>query len=247
MSKHCVVNVATGDHYLKGQARLVAALAGRENRPALRTWQRIPGNWPSHADEPYAFKAYALQHVADLGYTKLLWCDACIVPTGPLDRIWAYAAEHGAWMSHNGYSNYTWTADSAYPDLFPELTESGIKHIAREVNRGIPHVVATAFALDLHHPNGRAFLAEYYRLASETRAFCGPWTNSRHRDWNLGQPVDTHRVAPCGPEDVRGHRHDQTAASVIAWRLGIPLTDPPDFFAYPPGDERTLLLADGNY
>jgi len=50
---------------------------------------------------------------------------------------------------------------------------------------------------------------------------------------------------------VRGHRHDQTAASVIAWRLGFELTNPPNIFAYGRAgeahDERTILLADGSY
>ena len=54
-----------------------------------------------------------------------------------------------------------------------------------------------------------------------------------------------------------GHRHDQTAASVIAWRLRMKLTDPPIPFAYArtrddgtvhieDQDERTILMADGS-
>jgi hypothetical protein len=117
--------------------------------------------------------------------------------------------------------------------------------MARDENKLIPHVVATTFGISLTHPLGKAFLDEYYRLASETKAFCGPWWNLNHKD------CPTSRAAVCGPSDVRGHRHDQSCASVIAWRLGFVLSDPPDLFAYPNKDgsvdPRTVLLADGSY
>jgi len=92
-------------------------------------------------------------------------------------------------------------------------------------NESIEHVVATAFGINIAHPIGAAFLDEYFRLAN-TRAFCGPWT---------------------GGKGVQ-HRHDQTAASVIAHRLGMELTDPPEWFAYRGGEtEKTALVADGAY
>jgi len=210
--KRCVVNLATG-YFLKGQARLKervtdAAFLGLDNPAVIGA--------PSHAEKPYAFKSYALKAAERLGFTSLLWADACIVPTGPLDRIWERVAKYGVWFSKNGYWNYEWTANSAYADL----------GVTVEENKKIQHVVGGAFALDLTHAVGRTFLAEHFRLASETRAFCGPWT---------------------GGIGVQ-HRHDQTVSSVLAHRLQIPLTDPPDYFAYRGGEtDRTLLVADGNY
>ena len=198
---------------------------------------------PQHEAHPYAFKAYALKEAESGSFTTLLWCDACIVPGArPLADLWAYIEEHGVWVARNGWTNYEWTADSAYPDLFPEFAELGA---ARALNREIPHVVATAFGVSLRHPLGRAFLYEYYRLASETKAFCGPWTNCGP---NTPVHLQNARCAPCGPLDVRGHRHDQTAASVIAWRLGIPLTNCPEWFNYKGGEtDGTCLIADGAY
>jgi hypothetical protein len=95
-------------------------------------------------------------------------------------------------------------------------------------NKTIQHVVAGVIGLDLRHDIARAFLDEYFRLANTT-AFCGPSD---------------------GPVGVR-HRHDQTAASVIAWRLGMELSDPPEWFAYEPkpGDgtdlSKTCVVARG--
>lgn len=216
---HAVVNVATTDHYRRGTARLRMSRFTSDARFYL--WMYEPPGCPPHLERAYAFKAYALNAAADDGADLLLWCDSCILPVRSLEPLWARIERDGYWFARNGFSNYEWTADSAYPDLFPgESLED-----ARAINRTIPHVVATAFGLNVRSEIGRAFLDEYFRLASETRAFCGPWT---------------------GGIGVQ-HRHDQTCASVIAWRLGMKLVDPPEIFSYPPGDERTILIADGAY
>jgi hypothetical protein len=97
--------------------------------------------------------------------------------------------------------------------------------VTEEENDQIEHVVATAFGLNLKMEIGRQFLEEYYRLAN-TEAFCGPWR---------------------GGIGVQ-HRHDQTAASVIAHKLGMELTNPPEWFAYKGGEmEKTVLVAAGAY
>lgn len=264
-----VVCVATTPHYQKGMIRLQEAfLKQRGLDDNMWSWSRLLPSWPTHQNVPYGFKAHALMTAAtddspggpaDL----LLWADASILPIRSLEPLWEKIERDGYWIARNGWNNYQWTADSAYPDLFQEELERGGQGYSRpwtmeEVRRAnqfsIPHVVATSFGLNVKHPIGKAFLDEYYRLASETKAFCGPWTNG-----NSGiarTRYDGVRVAPCGPADVLGHRHDQTAASVIAWRLGMELTDCPEIFAYskrrPDGtlhlsdqDERTILLADG--
>lgn len=97
--------------------------------------------------------------------------------------------------------------------------------VTAEENETIEHVVATAFGISLHTTLGKLFLEEYFRLANG-KAFCGPWT---------------------GGIGIQ-HRHDQTAASVIAYRLGFELTDPPEWFAYRGGETKdTALVADGGF
>lgn len=240
--KAAVVNVATGPHYIKGQERLQKSVTKHNKGVCNLGWTDIlPDGCPDHAARPYAFKAYALKWAADQGVKRLLWADSSILCLGSLEPIWEHCAQHGVWMSRNGYTNYEWTADSAYPALFQAIVNAEDLSCARKVNRGIEHVVATAMGIDLEHRDGRQFLKEYYRLASQTTAFVGPWTN------RIGTSTDS-RIGECGPADVFGHRHDQTAASVIAWRLNIPLTNPPYFFSYPPSqDQSTILLADGDY
>lgn len=257
MSRRMVVNVATTERYQRGQARLITWLADHHEPGTGHLIEPI--GCPKHSDVPYAFKAFALHEAANRS-DLLLWADASIIPIRSLEPLWERIERNGYWISNNGWTNYEWTADSAYPDLFadhyqscadtpPEygMTSEHALGNARSVNRRIPHVVATAFGLNVRSEIGAAFLAEYYRLASETRAFCGPWSNVIGPGGS-GHPANTGRAWRCGPDDVRGHRHDQTAASVIAWRLGMTLTNAPDVFAYRGGEiEQTILVADGGY
>ena len=227
MSPRCVVNVATG-HYVRGQQRLfdTRALWGCNGLG----FDHIPAGWPKHEDKPYAMKAYALKAAEHRGSTSLLWCDACIVPIRSLDPLWEKIEAEGAVISRNGWTNAQWCADSWYADCFPGVPLEE----ARALNREIPHVVATYFGVSLAHPVGRAILEGYYRLASQTRAFCGPWKNTPE--------------TPCGPPEVLGHRHDQSCLSLLAHQHGVKLVDPPEIFSYPDGqDERTIVIADGAY
>jgi hypothetical protein len=239
-----VVCVATTSRYKRGMARMAREL-DRQNVVQM-LFGGLPSGSPEHKAVPYAFKAYALQEAARQSFGTLLWCDASILPAADMTPLWERIERDGYWFARNyGWSNYEWTADSAYADLF-----GGPIGPARMLNRDIPHVVATAFGLSLRHPAGRAFLGEYYRLASETQAFCGPWINRDHPDCDDAPPdrYQAMKCYSCGPGDVRGHRHDQTAASVIAWRLGMRLTCAPEVFAYKGGEsDKTILIADGSY
>ena len=174
-----VVNVAS-DSWVRGQNRLHKRLHEMGENLVLWTNQLPPGSPPhrlhgafagtQEKNIPYAFKAYALVEAAKQ-YDTLLWADACILPVQPLESLWERIERDGYWISRQGYNNYEWTADSACKDLFPECGnfdgDYDYTH-AREINRTIPHVVATSFGFSMKHPQGRAFLSEYYRLASTT-------------------------------------------------------------------------------
>jgi hypothetical protein len=236
MRGRAVVTVATG-RYLIGAKRLRGRLQ-ELNEKHLFWFNELPAASPPHKTHPYGFKAAALDQAAEY-YDTMLWADACIYPLLPLDRIWDRAERTGAWIANNGFRNVEWTADAAYPAL----------GITRAENEGISHVVATAFAISLRHSVGRSILREYSRICLRTDALRGPWMNSDV----LPMPVvgGVPRIGYCGGPEVLGHRHDQTVLSVIAWRLGVELTQCPDFFGYgkigEPADPRTILLADGAY
>lgn len=238
MMRRTIVSVATGDHYGKAQDRLRRALNGIDPDSQLLFWKDLPAEWPTHDAKPYAFKAYALSEAWRAGADLVLWCDSIMFPVRSLEPLWEKIEREGYWLALNGWTNYEWTADSAYKDLFPG---NSIDY-ARVINKGFPQMVGTAFGLNLRSDIGKKFFDEYYRLASETDCFCGPWSNTNNPK---AHPQGPSRMGPCGPGDVLGHRHDQTAASVIAWRLGMKLTECPEIFSYPPPQESTILVADG--
>lgn len=239
----CVVNVATG-RYVRGQERLRLALKQYSPEAAWIQWTNVmPPGSPEHDSKPYAFKAWALKWAADEGYDTLLWADAAVLPLRSLEPLWYRIERDGYWVALNGWTNYEWTADEAYADLFPGVPIDE----AREVSKTFPQILATSFGISLKHTIGRYFLDEYLRLA-KTNAFRGPWANAANPNCFKYSPDSCYTTKVCGPPDVIGHRHDQTAASVIAWRLGMKLTQCPEIFSYPPGHEghdRTILLAAG--
>ncbi len=245
MNTRAVVCVATTPRYQVGMRRLECA--AREEIQFV--WRDEPNGCPRHVERPYAFKAFALEEARLSGMNLLLWCDAAILPIRSLEPLWEKIEREGAWIHNGGWLNGQWCADSWYADCFPGVPPEE----ARAANKDIPHVVATTFGLNVRSELGASILKEYYRLASETRAFCGPWWNSNgeREDYRKHQGA-----AACGPPSTLGHRHDQSCLSIIAHRHGVKLTEGADIFDYsrrrPDGtlhlkdhDERTILLADG--
>ena len=215
-----VVNVSTG-RYVSGLHRLHAALNGFDGM-LLFYRDSLPTGSPTHAEAPYAFKAAAMREAIQRGATTVLWADASIVPRGDMEPLWQHIEREGYWIDANGWSTSQWCVDSALGPL----------GITREQAMDITHPVATTFAIDTRCAPAMAAFEEWERLAMEGTAFQGPW-----------------RIPPCIdrlPEahEVGGHRHDQTALGVVAWRHGLTLTREPRYFAYAGGEApETVLVA----
>lgn len=248
MKDRIIVQWATG-RYVKGALRFAEAISrnnfGLADQADYRLWaDEYPPGSKTHQEFPYQAKSHAIKWALEQGYKQVLWADASVVPIAPLDRIWARAAEHGAWISDNGYTTYEWCPDTAYPLLFE--TGQSLDE-AREQARAIPHPVATTFCLNLSGESrrivGLEIFVEYFRLC-QTPAIQGPWTNSPYLVGNWPNPIK----GPCGPPDVRGARHDQLILGVVAWRAGLQLTSPPAYFSYAGSQtEETILIAQGSY
>lgn len=95
MNKRVIVNVATGDFYIKMQERLVNTFirsvdkisiiypdrvaeweTGRNTGIDLICWRHFPPGSPTHHDSPYGFKVYAISDANTRGYTSVLWVDS---------------------------------------------------------------------------------------------------------------------------------------------------------------------------
>lgn len=183
----------------------------------------FPPQSPSHDISPYAFKVYAIKEVVRRGAKAVLWADSSVHAVQNLEPLWRRIETEGYWLPDNRSNPEQdrtcgeWTCDSALEPL----------GITREEAFGIPQITATVFGLDFRHNIAVQFLHEWERL-EKAGAFKGPWVN-------------TDGEASIDPR-VLGHRHDQTAASVVAHRLGMKLTKQPMFLGNPEYCSRRVFL-----
>jgi hypothetical protein len=136
------------------------------------------------------------------------------VAVRPLDRLFAKIARDGYLLFRNWrFIAGEWAGDAA-------LERFGM---TRDEAMGIPEVNACALGLDFGHPTGAAFLEQWLGEARRGTAFRGTDDPIAGADdfkavkWNRRQRVSA-------DPRVRGHRHDQTVAGLLAYRLGMRLT-----------------------
>ena len=187
----------------------------------LLAFKELPSDCPSHLDVPFAFKAYAILAAIRAGFTSVLWADVSVVAVRSISPLWAKTEDDGYWLTDNGNWNCgQWACDTALPLL----------GVDREEAFRIPMISGAAFALNFEKEVAFDFFLRYMAAARDG-AFAGPFENSENE-------------ASADPR-VLGHRHDQTAASVIAHSLGMALTKQPCIFAevaVPTGD--TVLVVE---
>ena len=219
--RRAIVNVATTTRFQRGQVRLLQSLGRHDPKSTHLVWVNAASHWPLHEHTPYAFKAFSLME-ASAQFDLLLWCDSSIVAQASLEPLWKRIERDGYWFAQVGPPCYpAWTNyEWTAREAYGHLFPEMELKKAQELNRTFPQVYGTAFGLNVKSMIGKMFLEEFYRLANTT-AFCGSWEN---------------------------HRHDQTAASVLAWRLGMKLTVPPDILSenWIP-HEGCILLIDRGY
>ena len=196
--RKCVINHARGGWYPAGQKRLVESFKAQDyDGDFLLTSHESEVGSPTHQEVPYAFKAHMLKKVMDDGYDYAIWCDSAVYLVGPIERLYERLETVGYVLVLNGWDTGTWCRDAALEPL----------GIGREESFLIPHLMANMMAFDLRRPVCQDFVKQYYAKATDGVTFKGPWHN---RDKQASQD-----------ERVLGHRHDQTAASVISWQLGM--------------------------
>ena len=222
----CVVNVAVGGAYGQWQLDLVQTLRGTGYEGEILTWvDGYPPKSPSHADMPYAFKAYAMEEAIRRGHDVIVWADSSVSMRLPIQPILEEIEEEGYWLCTQGWNVGQWCTDKALEQF--ELT--------REEAWEIPMLAATFFGVNYRHNDGRALMNAYAAHARDG-SFKGAWRTD----------ADLATVAT-KPKQVFGHRHDQTALSVVAHKLGLKVYWPPCRFAYfaVPQDAIVIAVAGG--
>ena len=174
----------------------------------------FPDGCPAHLDVPFAFKPFCFAEAAARGMGTVLWLDASCIAIRSLEPIFERIEEHGHLLfRHSSLVLGEWAGDDALEEL----------GLPREKALALPEVNAAAVGLKLTHPRAMAFLDEWRAAAGKGLAFRGTrqpvqgWDDYRAVKWNQSGRVSA-------DNRVRGHRHDQTVAGVLAHRLGMELT-----------------------
>lgn len=217
--KRCVINFAFDKWYPKGQKRLKESfLSFGYDGDFILSSDESQFGCPFHSDMPYAFKSYMFQEAIKQGYEQIIWCDAAIYLFNDLSlgRIYHQLDTDGYMLAMNAWNTGQWCSDAALPLL----------GITREQSFTIPHIMANVMGFDVRNERSREFLRQYH-VHAQDGSFKGEWVNKNHS-------VST-------DDRVLGHRHDQTAASVIAWRLGMNnLLE--DWTTYDPKNTRPMIV-----
>ena len=219
-SKTCIINFAKGSWYTAGQDRLVDSLEQVGYDGDILKWREeaeIDG-CPSHQMAPYAFKPYALQHAVNQGYETVIWADASVWAIRNIQPMIDHIEKHGHMFFFNCWS-HVWTSDAC-------MNSFGL---IRDQLRKVPHLMGICMGWNMRRPKCQVFLERWLEKANDGVTFPGAWTNAN-------QEVST------DPE-VKGHRHDQAAASIIAWGLGMEtIVAHETYFQYYENPQKTTFM-----
>lgn len=199
LMKRCIVNVSVRGDYPKAQKKL--KLDAEKFGIDFVGWaDSYPPFCPTYEESMYVFKPHAFLSAWMMGYDQVLWCDSWVSIVRPIDRVWDLIDTHGYYFMQDGNNFGEYCSDTV-------LDKVGI---GREESFTIipsdKSIRTTIVGLDLRDIRAREFLWRWYNLAND-----GIFTGSRSNEKNQ---ISSH-------PRVKGHRHDQTAAQIAIYQMGL--------------------------
>jgi hypothetical protein len=217
MKKNVVVNFANNvGRYIQMQNRLKQSLERVGFDGDVLTWnheEHIEPSCPYHKSEdlnlvaqgrviPYAFKAYAIKKAIDLGYENIIWADAAVYASKDITPLIDQIENEGyVFFDNVGFSVGDYTSDAC-------LNKFGWSRDKAFQNKMI---MACLFGLNTKNSEAMEFFKRYYDAANDRVSYPGAWNNYN------GEVSDDLRV--------KGHRHDQSVASIIIEDLSLKITN----------------------
>lgn len=232
--------VAIGGWYPRGFARLVNAFHEVSHGFTIVGWvNTFPIRAPQGVIEDgydysaYCAKPFALDDLRSRGFDVGILLDAAFFPIRHIQPLVQHIVKQGYYLCDNGGRVGEWSSDRA-------LEHFGM---TRDEAMGITEVSSYCVGLDFREKQSRVAMDYWCAVAGGGLAIAGPHTNV-----NANPSVKGRNVGFCSHDPrCKGHRHDQTALSIIAHLLGMDkLTPRPRFTAYR-GDEteETVLVNQG--
>lgn len=221
--KVCIINVAVGRGHEMGQVRLKASLEATRYKGEIMFWNTFPKGSPAHQELPYGFKVYALKEAINKGFELILWLDASVWVNKDITPLIEKIETEGYFLTQNGTpeggcSTGHWSSDNALKYF----------EITREAAFKMKHCSGGILGFNLKSDIGIMFSMAW---SKSIESFKGDWTNEKKQ--------------VSKDDGVLGHRHDQTAASIIAEKLGLTFTDPTGWLDYNVENKDSILLLQG--
>lgn len=218
--KDCIINVAFGQWYPKGQKRLVNSLIHHGYAGDILTWTN---DWPNgnyDGNNLYCVKSASLEESINKGFTHILWLDCSMWAIKNPKPIFDYIDEHGVYAETNGYN------------ASQECSDKCLKYfgVTRDEAENIPMCSSGVLGININNPLGKEFSEMWIQSAKD-----GIWDGSR------GHGKQSH------DKRFLHHRQDQSAASIIIHKLGIKLNELGTHFNYygQGENEKTIFLCQG--
>lgn len=205
-SNNCIISVGVSGWYPKGIQRLRKSLKDTGYTGSSILWEGTmpPGSLP-HSESPYNFKIMAFEFALSKGYKNILWVDASVWAIKNPDNLFAYIQEHGHYCFKTGYN----LAQSCNDNILK------VTDITRDQAEGMTEAATGCIGFNFENlvSSGAFYMWENYMAM-------GLFKGSRFHD---NQSADPRFLF---------HRQDQSAWSIVANQVGLPINDSGDWVAY---------------
>ena len=213
----CVVSLGIGQRFSGGLVRQVAGLMANRFEGDIIQAVDWPDGCPTHAEVPYGFKPWMVDRARSEGYEQVLWLDSACVPVKPLGPLFDLIALDGVVLPVGRRPTWEWCSDACAEKM----------GVSRSRLLGMcPTIWACVMGFDFRHATANEFLDRWLAYSRDGVCFHGAYTNE-----NGEVSADP---------NVKGHRHDQAVASILAFEMGLSFTR--DIVEY---DFNNTLLLDG--
>lgn len=242
MSQHkvMILTVGIGAWYPRGIARMIERFRSYSPGFEVTAWINCyppgaPGSVIQKDYEygPYIAKPYAMLHALRSGADVAILLDAAFYPIRPIHPLIDHISHDGYYFCKNGNLAGEWASDRSLEYL----------HVTRDQALEREEISSYCVGLNFHRESCR----ELARVWAKTwTAIPGPHTNVLPSDLPGAWEGRNSGFCSAHPR-VKGHRHDQTTLSLLAYELGMrDLTERPKFTAYAGSEsEETVLVNQG--
>lgn len=198
MKTQCAISVGVGQRFELGIERLRASLTANDFAGDVILDTEYRPGCPTHKEIPYGFKPWMFNMAREKGYKQVMWLDSACVVVKSLKGIFHLLKKQGNVFTYSTDRVWEWCSDACAKKM-------GVSRA--KLSGYCPSLWACAMFLDFRHDKANEFLDKWLAYSRDGVTFHGAFTNENHQ---------------VSEDDyVRGHRHDQTVASILAFQLQL--------------------------